>query len=109
MRRKQKQRKPKPGLDTVYFRSLNALVDRLFGEAAKQKLTWIEMAELSGLARETIHRLGTRITKYPQFRTIELLANALGGRIEYATGTERRRTEVRWTPKLFNGRRKEAA
>lgn len=102
------KRKP-PRLETRYHKSLNAIVDKLFNKAFDMRLTWVQMAELSGLSRETIHKLGSRQTRLPQFRTIELLAHALGGQMEFVKGVERKEVIVKWTPKVFKGRRRVAA
>jgi hypothetical protein len=69
--------------DHVYFRDLNALVDELFKIAAKQHWTWEQMADRSGVSRQTIFKLGMGDTRYPQLRTVGLLAYALGGRLIY--------------------------
>lgn len=74
-------------LDGVYFASLNRLVDKLFEIAAKRLWTWEKLANESGLSASTIHNLGDRTTKYPQFRTVELLARSLGGKLDYRVGT----------------------
>jgi len=105
-KRIRKKRRPLPGIETTYFRSLNAVIDRLFQEAFKQRLNWYEMGKLSGLSNETVRRLGRRETQRPQFRTIELLANALGGKLEFEATTKRVKIKRSWTPRVFDGRSK---
>lgn len=92
--------------DGHYFKALNILVDKLFDAAAKRKWTWEQIAEESGLASTTIHNLGARITKHPQYRTVELLARSLGGKIDFVKGQVGKRTKPAWTLKIFSGRRK---
>ena len=114
MAKRKKQRASGRKNDAVYFRSLNRLVDELFDIAAKQKKwTWDKMADESGLSRETIYKLGARLTKYPQYRTVELLAVALGGSLAHKPiKTSAANARPRWTLKLltvFNAPRKRKA
>lgn len=100
---------------TTYARSLNALVDKLFEVAYQQGLSWERMAERSGLARATIEKLGMRVTQYPQYRTVQLLAHALGGRLDYVKGqvgtTAGRMAVIRihWKPDNFRLRKRKKA
>jgi hypothetical protein len=91
--------------DGVYFHSLNTLVDRLFEVATKQQWTWERIADESGLSRYTIYNLGMGITRYPQFRTVELLAWSLGGTLSYSKqrtkGTASSTKQRRWILKFF--------
>lgn len=59
----------------TYNAYLNRVVDYIFNEAAKH-YTWSELASEAGISYTTVHRLGTRKTKYPQLRTIFLLCKA---------------------------------
>lgn len=92
--------------DSHYYKALSILVDKLFDQAAKRQWTWEQMAEESGLASSTIHNLGARVTKHPQYRTVELLARALGGKIDFVKGEIGKRSKPAWTLKIFGGRRK---
>lgn len=103
-KRKRHKRAPKPGLDTTYFRSLNAIIDRLFEEAYHRRLKWCDMAELSGLSAETVRRLGERETQYPQYRTVQMLAVALGGRLDFVAGAEAKKIRIHWKPQVFSSR-----
>jgi len=85
----------------VYFKSLDALVDRLFQIAFDKKYTWAEMASISGIGAATISKLGNRETRFPQYRTVELLAHALGGKIDWAKGTNRKAIVIKWKPEQF--------
>jgi hypothetical protein len=106
MAKRKKERDPERKLDGPYAQRLNAIIDKLFDVAAKKHWTWEQMAEESGLSRSTIFNLGSRLTKYPQHRTVELLARALGGRLAFVKGEEAKHPKPTWTLKLFSGRRK---
>jgi DNA-binding phage protein len=92
-------------MDRVYFKSLNDLVDHLFEVASKQQWTWDQIAKESGLAKATIYRLGMGLTRYPQFRTVELLSYSLGGSLRYTKsrhqGTASSTKERRWILKFL--------
>lgn len=94
--------------DKAYFKALNSLIDVLFQEAFKQKLDWSDMGSLSGLSVETVRRLGARETRFPQFRTVEKLANALGGHLDFSASAKRRIIKKTWTLKIFANRREAA-
>jgi pyruvate-formate lyase len=94
------QRKIRP-IDHVYFRSLNALVDRLFQEAFRQKVSFSDMARNSELSEQTIRRLAGRVTKWPQLRTVELLAHSLGTRLAFKAGVKHEAMKKTWTIKMF--------
>lgn len=110
-----KRRKRIPGeviekkFDGHYYKALNILIDKLFDQAAKKKWTWGQIADESGLALTTVHNLGERITKHPQYRTVELLARCLGGKIDFVKGEVGTRKKPAWTLKIFSGRRKAKA
>lgn len=96
---KPKQKKPRK-MDSVYMPSLRILVDHLFQEAYNQQWTWNELAKQSGLSYTTIHNLGTYATRYPQLRTIQLIAHALGGHVKFEQGKHHKQ-RITWTPKVF--------
>lgn len=60
-----------------YERFLVRITDEVFDEAYRMGLTWIGLARKSGLCYSTVHSLGTRKTRFPQLRTIFLLAKAV--------------------------------
>ena len=104
---KKKKKKPEERVlknHTVYFHSLNYLIDKLFTEAFRQKLSWGELSDKSGLSVSTIMNLASRKTRYPAYRTVQLLAHGLGGKVVFSTGHVGRRTKVAWALKLFSGR-----
>ena len=84
----------------VYVDSLNHLVDALFESAYQGKMTWATLANESGLSYSTVRKLGERKTKYPQYRTVMLIANALGGSVQFKKGALGKRRYT-WTPKVF--------
>lgn len=98
----------KDKLDRRYLSSLDALVDAMFDRAYTYHWSWSDIAKRSGLAYETVRKLGERRTRLPQFRTVELLARCLGGHVTFET-RERKRVKATWTPKVFGGRRKNVA
>lgn len=62
-----------------YFASLHKIIDDIFQEAADTyEYTWSQLASHADLAYGTVERLGERITKYPHFRTVYKLAQAVG-------------------------------
>lgn len=69
-----------------YERALNRLVDKLYQEAFARGWSWEKMAEKSGLALQTVCNLGNYVTRVPQFRTVELIAQSLGGSLVYREG-----------------------
>jgi len=85
---------------SVYMNSLNHLVDELFEVAYSQHLTWSVLAKKSGLAYSTVRKLGERKTKYPQYRSVMLLAHALGGNVQFNESALGKR-QYTWTPKVF--------
>jgi DNA-binding phage protein len=100
---KSKRKKPVYRNHVVYKQSLNRIIDVLFEKAYNMKMSWPELAKQSGLSRETVVSLGTRKTKYPQFRTVQLIAHAVGGRLDYMKGrvNEIDKYQVTWTPRVF--------
>ena len=96
-------------MDAQYLRALNKLVDELFTIADQQRhWTWETLADKSGLSRQTIYKLGARVTKYPQYRTVELLAHALGGRLSFSKSAATAVGKRQWTLKMFTTKGKKA-
>lgn len=73
-------------LSAQYERALNNLVDKLYQEAYARSWSWEKMAERTDLSLQTIVNLGNYVTRIPQFRTVELIAQALGGSLVYREG-----------------------
>lgn len=104
------RKKPEKKMDKVYLPSIRALVDALYQEAFERHWNWAKLARESGLSLSTVQKLGRYQTRYPQYRTVELLAQALGGRVDFHTGgTARSRKNITWKPKVFDGRKKTEA
>lgn len=106
-KRQKRKLKGKPN-DDIYLPGLKALVDRLFQEAFNLKMDWYEMAKRSGLSDTTIHKLGNEETKYPQFRTVQLLAYAVGGHVSFQQGKKAKVFKITWKVSDFNRRKKAA-
>ena len=92
---------PKPADDA---RALNELVDILFERAYRARMTWSSLARTSGLSYATIRNLGERRTKRPQFRTVQRIARAVGGSIEFSATNVKHKYKITWKPRVFNGR-----
>jgi hypothetical protein len=60
-----------------YERFLTRITDDVFDRAYMEGLTWIGLAHKSGLSINTVYNLGNRITRFPQLRTLYLLAQAV--------------------------------
>jgi len=60
----------------MYEQYLDKVIDVLFTEAYT-RFTWEEWAIEAGVSKTTVYRLGMRLTKYPQLRTVMLLAKAV--------------------------------
>ncbi len=87
---------------TVYVSNLNLLIDMIFEEAYRQKYTWAALAKASGLSVSTVRNLGERTTLYPQYRTVELLAHAIGGEVKFNSKiTKGKKFHATWKPKVF--------
>jgi lambda repressor-like predicted transcriptional regulator len=63
---------------THYERFLEKVTDDIFEAACMEGLTWIGLSNKSGLSTTTVYNLGNRDTRFPQLRTIFLLAKAVG-------------------------------
>jgi hypothetical protein len=61
-----------------YEKFLMRITDDVFDKAYMEGLTWIGLAHRSGLSTNTVYNLGNRITRFPQLRTLYLLAKAVG-------------------------------
>lgn len=68
--------------DGAYWKDLNEVLDIIFEEAKRLKMTWGKLAASSGLAETTIFNLGNRFTRRPQFRSIRNVGLAVGMKIE---------------------------
>lgn len=88
-----------------YLDELNLIVDDLFERAYRKKWNWAQLAAKSGLAIQTVRRLGHGETRLPQYRTLVMLADALGGQLIFKTGN-RVTLKITWTPEKMDGRRK---
>jgi hypothetical protein len=75
-----------PKDDKAYFSDLNKLVDHLYKVATDQQWTYTKLAQESGLTKKTIDNLGSRKTQFPQYRTVQNIAVALGGRVDFIKG-----------------------
>lgn len=64
--------------DHFYYQQLDKILDKLFSIAVHEEFSWVDLANSSGLSYQTIVRLGERITKRPQYRTVLLLAKTVG-------------------------------
>lgn len=83
-----------PHEDHVYYRQLHSIVDDIFQKAHDKGLTWSKLAESAGLTYQTVIRLGERETKYPQFKTIFRLAEAVGWKLSLSDATTGRKIRV---------------
>lgn len=62
-----------------YYQDLHKILDDVFQEAATEmNWTWCQLASNAGLAYQTVANLGDRKTKFPQFRTVQLMVRAVG-------------------------------
>lgn len=69
--------------DRNYFRDLHLIIDDIFAYAASEfDWTWRQLSIHSGVSYRTVSRLGDRLTKYPNFRTVYLLAKSIGWQIK---------------------------
>jgi hypothetical protein len=100
----------KQSINRDYANRLNRLVDEIFQVACDKQMTWAQLADKSGLTPVTVHRLGERITKFPQYRTMELLAQAVGGRLKFMEGQQAAsKLKISWKPRSFSNRKKKVA
>lgn len=62
-----------------YLTALHQLIDELYEIAWVDKgWSWHELARQSGVSTSTIVRLGNRETRFPEFRSVWLIAKAVG-------------------------------
>lgn len=73
-------------LSATQERALNRIVDKLYQEAYNRGVTWERLAERSDVGLQTIVKLGLYQTKFPQFKTVEGIAQALGGSLQFSEG-----------------------
>lgn len=59
-----------------YEQYLDKVVDDIFTRASVA-WTWVELAQMAGVSYGTVYRLGMRETRFPQLRTVFLLAKAV--------------------------------
>lgn len=69
-----------------YWASLDAMLDVIYADALRQNWTYARFAEESTLSAGTVSRIGRRRTERPQFRTILLLARAVGREVSLKEG-----------------------
>lgn len=85
--KKKKSSRPKLRIrrdeDAAYWMDLEKVLDLLFEEARKLKMSWGKLAAESGLSETTIHNLGNRFTRRPQYRSIRNLGLAVGMNITF--------------------------
>lgn len=91
MTKKKKGRVAEPG----YLKSLGAVVDVLFAIATDDKgWTWADFAKHAGVSYTTISALGYRKTRFPEYRTIHLMAKAVGRNIEVVSKGNAKRVRL---------------
>jgi len=62
-----------------YEAKLQELVDEIYDAASDiWDWSWVDLADQSHLAYNTVYRLGMRITRYPRLMTIFKMASAVG-------------------------------
>ncbi len=62
-----------------YEEKLQELVDEIYDAASDiWEWSWVDLADRSYLAYNTVYRLGMRTTRYPRLMTIYKLAKAVG-------------------------------
>lgn len=69
--------------ERAYYRQLHRIVDDIYTRASDEYgMTWSKLAEIAGLAYQTVANLGDRQTKFPRHMTIFKLARAVGMALE---------------------------
>lgn len=99
-------------LEATHEKALNKLVDDIYQRAFDYQWDWSELSRQSGLSYNTVVNLGQRITRFPQFRTVQLLAKAVGGDVRFVEvtsggrvrGTTSRSIKVTWKPSKMGAR-----
>lgn len=69
-----------------YRNALRRLVTKLFDAAFERGHTWESLADKAGVSRNTVFYLANRNTRFPHYRTLELLAQAVGGSLMLKPG-----------------------
>lgn len=77
--------------DKTYWSDLALVLDRIYELADEQGLDWDKLAEKAGLAKSTVRKIGNRERRYPWFRTVYYLAQAVGQNIELVQAHKMRR------------------
>lgn len=76
----------KQRMTAAYKKTLWNIVNQLFDEAHAKGWTWAGFAQRAGVAETTVFYLGNRNTRFPQFRTLQMLAEAVGGTLTFKHG-----------------------
>ena len=86
--------------EPAYLSELHELSDAIFIRAAELwpgPRCWIELAKASGLCNQTVYKLGHRVTKFPEARTVMKLSRAVGFQVNHkGSKIHRRRTKAEW-------------
>ena len=61
-----------------YRRKLEEILEDIFTEADRLRMTYRRLAAAAGLAESTVRRISCYATEYPCFRTVFKLASAVG-------------------------------
>lgn len=67
--------------DKVWFKMLDKIVDDIWLEVGRRDLNNSDLARATGLSYNTIMNLDNRVTRYPQLRTVVMLARGMGVRL----------------------------
>ena len=66
-------------MEKAYLKQLHSIVDDIFNTATHNlDWTWTRLANEAHVSVVTVFNLGERITKFPRFRTVLALAQAVG-------------------------------
>jgi len=75
--------------DIEYFKQLEVLVNQIIDKAVLvNKWSFKTLANKADLSPKTVDNLGNFQTKFPQFRTVQKLATAIGWNIKFSKGTK---------------------
>jgi hypothetical protein len=73
--------------ERMYLTALHKLADEIFAIShTTHGWDWRRLASEAGLGYSTVQRLGSRITRFPEQRTITLLAKAVGMEVTIKKG-----------------------
>lgn len=64
-----------------YAAALDELVETVFDHMVGLELTCLKLSTIAGVSDATVYRLRNRNTRLPQYRTVVLLARAVGLRV----------------------------